>query len=56
MKNQFRKEGESRFAHSHKGELILEAILDPKVTSNNKDTNTVKVIQYLKKIGCKRSF
>lgn len=52
MKNQGKKEGEFRFAHSHKGELIVEAMLDPKVRSNNRDTNTVKIIQYLRRIGC----
>lgn len=52
MKNQHKKEGEARFSHSHKGELITEAVLDPKVRSNNKDMNTVKIIQYLRKIGC----
>lgn len=53
LKNQARQEEESRFSNLHRGEPILEAVLAASVRTNNKDMNTVKIIQYVKKLGCK---
>lgn len=52
IKNQVRQEEESRFSNSHRGEPILEAILAANARTNNKDANTLKIIQYIKRLGC----
>lgn len=52
IKNQVKKEEDIRFNSSHRGEPILEAVFDPRVRTSNKNANTVKIIQYIKKLGC----
>lgn len=52
IRSQGRKEESYRFDNLHKGEIMLEAVLDTKERVNNRNMNTVRIIQYMKKIGC----
>lgn len=52
IKNQHKNEEVRKFNASHRGIPILEVVLNPRLRSSDKDTNTVKIIQHIKKLGC----
>lgn len=42
-----------KFDSNHKGEIMVETILQPNYRDNNREANKVKIANYLAKVGCK---